>query len=199
MNKVFYTSLNKKNFFCIGLTFLGGILSVLDQVVIPVFLLVLIVVLFDGPLNRDIFVFRDKKLFLLTGNENMLARKIALGIIFLGFVFCLSGLYKVSLFIFYGLLLLIFLFNVSITNKNMMFLKDREEFVDKEIPEYQTFEVLSILDNKSSLTFKLRDKFTRQSYEMEYKLNHGFIDYKELEKLLKSFKYDDSPVVEVIN
>lgn len=198
MTKSYYTSMNKRNYFCIGLTMIGLMLTILGQVVIPVVILTIIVILFDGPLNKDIFVIRDKKLFILNANENMIFRYIALGIIFLGFVLCLSKFYMASLLLFYGLLIILFIFNVIISKQNIDFIKKHEELIDNSIDGFNTFEILEILDNKSSLTFKMRDKFSRESYELEYKVNKGFINYKELYRYLVSFKYDDSPVVEQI-
>lgn len=198
MTKTFITTMNKKNYFCIGLTMVGIMLIILKQVFISVGLLVVIVTLFDGPLNRDVFVVRDKKIYLLNGNEKMVFRTIALAVIAVGFVLCLAKLYIVSLYIFYGLLLIIFLFNMTVSKKNIDFVKDNENIVDDQMKGYQTFEVLEIIDNKSSLSLKLRDKFTREAYELEYKVNTGFTNYKELCNLLKTFKYDDSPVVEQI-
>lgn len=194
-NKIYYSTMNKRNYFCIILTILGSILVLLGQVLIPVSLLVLIVTLFDGPLNKDVFVFNDKKTFLLTGNENMKIRTIALVIIFSGFAFCLAKYYMVSLCIFYVLLLCVFLFNLSISKKNIDFIKENDNLVDDKINGYQTFEILKVIDNKSSFTLVLKDKFSKESYEMEYKVSHGFIDYKELYNSLKSFKFDDSLVI----
>ena len=198
MTKAYVTTMNKKNYFCIGLTMVGLMLIILKQVLIPVGLLVVIVTLFDGPLNRDIFVVRDKKLYFLSGHEKMIFRTIALIIIGLGFILCLSKIYMASLLLFYGLLLIIFIFNITISKQNNDFIKKQEELTDDSIDGYKTFEILEVIDNKSSLTFKMRDKFTRDNYELEYKVSSGFTDYKELCNLLKTFKYDDSPVVEQV-
>ncbi|MDO4996126.1 MAG: hypothetical protein Q4E69_03015 [Bacilli bacterium] len=198
MTKTYITTMNKKNYFCIGLTMVGLMLTILNQVLIPVGLLVLIVTLFDGPLNKDIFVVRDKKLYLLNANEKMIFRTIALLIIGLGFVLCLSKIYMASLILFYGLIIILFIFNIVVSKQNNDFIKKQEELTDDPIEGYKTFEILEVIDNKSSLTFKMRDKFTRDSYELEYKVSSGFTDYKELCNLLKTFKYDDSPVVEQV-
>lgn len=198
MTKVYVTTMNKKNYFCIGLTMVGLMLTLLNQVLIPVGLLVIIVTIFDGPLNRDVFVVRDKKMYLLSGNEKMAFRTLALVIIAAGFVLCLSKIYMASLIIFYGLIIILFIFNIVVSKQNVDFIKKQEELTDDSIDGYKTFEILEVIDNKSSLTFKMRDKFTRDNYELEYKVSSGFTNYKELCTLLKSFKYDDSPVVEQV-
>ena len=198
MTKVYVTTMNKKNYFCIGLTMVGLMLTLLNQVLIPVGLLVIIVTIFDGPLNRDVFVVRDKKMYLLSGNEKMAFRTLALVIIAAGFVLCLSKIYMASLILFYGLIIILFIFNIVVSKQNVDFIKKQEELTDDSIDGYKTFEILEVIDNKSSLTFKMRDKFTRDSYELEYKVSSGFTDYKELCNLLKTFKYDDSPVVEQV-
>lgn len=198
MIKTYITTMNKKNYFCIGLTMVGLMLTILNQVMIPVALLVVIVTLFDGPLNKDVFVVRNKKLFLLNGNEKMAFRTIALVMIALGFILCLSKIYMASLLLFYGLIIILFIFNIVISKQNVDFINKTDELIDNQIEGYKTFEILEVIDNKSSLTFKMRDKFTREAYELEYKVNTGFTNYKELCNLLKTFKYDDSPVVEQI-
>ena len=177
MIKTYITTMNKKNYFCIGLTMVGLMLTILNQVMIPVALLVVIVTLFDGPLNKDVFVVRDKKLFLLNGNEKMAFRTIALVIIALGFVLCLSKIYMASLLLFYGLIIILFIFNIVISKQNVDFINKTDELIDNQIEGYKTF---------------------REAYELEYKVNTGFTNYKELCNLLKTFKYDDSPVVEQI-
>lgn len=198
MTKTFITTMNKKNYFCIGLTMVGIMLIILKQVFIPVGLLVVIVTLFDGPSNRDVFVVRDKKIYLLNGNEKMVFRTIALAVIAVGFILCLSKIYMASLLLFYGLIVVLFIFNIIISKQNVDFIKNNEELIDNPINGYKTLEILEVIDNKSSLTFMMRDIFTRNNYELEYKVNTGFTNYKELCNLLKDFKYDNSPVVEQV-
>lgn len=192
MNKNYYMAMNKKNYLALILTLIGSVTIFFNIPLVSVLFLVVIVTLFDGPLNKDLFIVQGDRVYFMNGSEHVSFRFISFVLLFVGFALCLAKYYMPSLCIFYALLLFIFLFNIMLTKYNIKFVSSMDDLVFEEVPNYTTYEILEVIDNNSNLIFKTFDKFKRENYILEYKVGHGFINYKELLGILKSKIKEDN-------
>ncbi len=175
MNKIFYMQMNKKNYFALILTLISPLL--VNNIYLLLINLVLIIVLFDGPLNKDLFIYKDNQLYLLLGNNKYLYRIALLILLFLVLTLCISRYYLSSIILFYLILLLIFVNNINISRVNKTIVKDLD--IDKYRDKLLV--VCGVQDYKLKVT-----NVACENYLLDYRLNKSFINYNSLKKLIES-------------
>lgn len=173
MNKIYYLSINKKNYISMFIILIGFITLFFMPEFISLLFLVVGVVLFDGPINRDLFVLKNNNLYFLTKNTKTYFRFIILIVLFISFALCISKYYFLSLLIFYIIMILLFINNFIIYKKNISYISnfDFDKFLDNS--DYNIYKIKKV--EKTS-----NYKIYTDDYSFNYIVNKGFIDYKEL-------------------
>lgn len=182
MNKIYYSKFNIKAYISSILIIVGFILLYLNLLVPSVIVLVISVLLSDGPSTKDIFIFKDKKFYLLEYKNNMIIRYIFTGLLSLVFTLCLMKKFNISIIIFYILLLSINAYNFLISYANNKI--DFNNLLDRELDSYNSYIIKEHSKNNGVIYLTLKNKYKDIISNKQYIINKSFVNSKELNKLL---------------
>ena len=111
MNKTYYTCMNRKNWIAFGILILSLPLLFIN-VICNVVALVLVTILFDGIVNYDMVVEKNKKLYVITKQSSSIWNFIGFLLLIIAFVCTLNSMYLYGVLIFYAVYFYIFIGNI---------------------------------------------------------------------------------------
>ncbi len=190
MNKIYYSSMNKKAYLTLILTIIGLILFIFQNTIILTIGLVLITFLFDGLVNRDIFATINQEVYLITKRTNSFFHLIHFILLFIAFALYLSKFYFWGLLIFYLLYLEIFIMNIVISCKQVKFCEEKEnikELLSRKNFDFFIYSVESVEKyDKKRYRLQLVDKYDKKNtMDIVYTVSKYLNGYKEVIHLLE--------------
>lgn len=193
MDKIYFSTTNKKSYLAFCLTIVGICLLLSKNTIILTIGLVIITILFDGFVNKDLIVEDKKKLYLITKRNNMLIGIVNLALLLIAFALCITRQYFFGITIFYFVYLEIFIMNFIISHKNTKFYGDKyniKELLDRKNFDYFVYSIEKVEKyDKKRYRLQLVNKFDKENkISVVYPVSKYFKDYRQLINLFEQRK-----------
>ncbi len=184
MNNIYYSKANKKAYFGLAFSLIGLVLVYTNNIVYLLVDMFFIVYLYDGILNRDIVVEKDKELYLAIRKNSVLFGSINLTLLMIVFALSVNGLYIISLLLLFLIFIELFVYNLVISYIQMKSINDNKvnEMLKGRSKNYKLY----IIDNaeivdkgKYILYIKTLDN-NEEKDSINYAINKYMNDYNKV-------------------
>lgn len=188
MNNIYYSKANKKVYYGLVFSLIGLALIYTQNIIFLLVDLFFIVFLYEGILNRDIFIRDNNKLYLAIRKDNILFGSINLCLLMLVFSLSVNGLYIVSLLILFSIFIELFIYNILISSVQGKTLNEKiiNDILNGNINKYKVYCINKCEKvDKGKYIFYLNLKAnSEEKEEINYNVSKYLINYMELLSLL---------------